>query len=511
LKITVLDRLAREPAALLLCVLLLATPPVAAAQISKISFAGRRAISPDPPDDPALRSLSNEQLLHEYEAAGLALDGTVYTPIDEAIQVPGRSTSPELTRFELARAQIVIRGNSIVPELLAFVEQEAPKTRPRNKLGLRLSLTGSALGMLASIGDASAAPLMLRILEGFDGRVDVDERRAALGAIEQLTYVCFHDVTPFSGNYADALQHRDALHVDHFADFDVPAKLYRHWLENDGKDPSQWLAIARKRARELLATDDAATIFCAASFLRSSPWPDEFSLVRHRFLAERDDDPDATLASLAKVLRTVKIVSDKTVYEHDSAREPVPISNFITLVARFGPRARPYAREIIHCHELLWHGVFDWAWLGMVGGTELMQYFFDEWPRIEAESKQLAADSNEENAYVNANRILWLCGAREYIRGGIDRWAGRTFDSDADRIAWWQENKAKPPEEWLSSNLSLLMKQANESEGALALGIAWRILPDLPENIDAASRSAWFEKHRAELVYDKMSGAFRLE
>jgi hypothetical protein len=511
LKIPFLERFSKEVAVAIVCSSLVAGDAIAGRQSGRELSVGERAALLDVQDDPKLHDLSNEQLIREYESAGLALDGTPNAPIDEAIIVPGRSSSPESTRFELARAQILIRGASIVPELIAFLEQEAPKTRPRNKLGFRLSFTGNVLGMLATIGDARAAPLMQRILEGLDGRVDVEERRTALGAIEQLTYVCSHDVTPFRGNYASALPHRDALHVDHVSDLDVPAKLHRHWLENEGKDPSQWLAIARKRARELLATDDAAKIFCAASFLRSSPWPDEFSLVRNRFAAERDDDPDATLASLARVLRTVKVVGDKPVYEHDSAREPVPISNFIVLVARFGPRARPYARELIRSHELLWIGVSDWPWLRVVGGTELMQYFFDELPRIEAESKKLAADSNEENAYVNGNRISWMYTAEIHIRAGIDRWAGRAFDSDADRIAWWQENKAKPPEEWLRSNLSLLMKQANESEGALALGIAWRVLPDLPENIDATSRAAWFERHRAELVYDRMSGAFRLE
>jgi hypothetical protein len=58
-------------------------------------------------------------------------------------------------------------------------------------------------------------------------------------------------------------------------------------------------------------------------------------------------------------------------------------------------------------------------------------------------------------------RLAWLL-TQVQIRCGIDRWAGRVFEADADRIAWWESNKTMTSEQQLRPNLALLVKQADE-------------------------------------------------
>jgi hypothetical protein len=115
-------------------------------------------------------------------------------------------------------------------------------------------------------------------------------------------------------------------------------------------------------------------------------------------------------------------------------------------------------------------------------------------------------------------------------RGGIDRWAGRSFDSDADRFAWWKVNKDKSPEQWLRNSLGITAQRADTADRTGAHPEAWlfhEVLPDAPYAVDESKvlaprsvyilgteqepyRVKWLDQHRAELVYDANTGAFRL-
>jgi hypothetical protein len=119
-------------------------------------------------------------------------------------------------------------------------------------------------------------------------------------------------------------------------------------------------------------------------------------------------------------------------------------------------------------------------------------------------------------------RLAWLL-TQVQIRCGIDRWAGRVFEADADRIAWWESNKTMTSEQQLRPNLALLVKQADEDTASarsaaqwwppddFAVSLAREILPEAPVEGAGPFRQAWLEAHRTALVYDENAGVFRLK
>ncbi|NOT28848.1 MAG: hypothetical protein HOP15_00195 [Planctomycetes bacterium] len=448
-------------------------------------------------DGDRLRMLSNDALLREYEAAGTALDR--FFPMDGSVH--RLAWTPRPLRLNSAQNEIVRRGRTIVPGLIGFLQQEVPKSRPNNPQGVRLSFTSDVLHLLVKIGDERAAPVIMRILSGFDGQADLDERRAALDAIRQLTHVCFSTIDPSNGYCGDAVQHADARPVEHWPEsMEEPAELYRRWLEGEGLDPSQWLAIARRQARSELATEHIDRIYCAATFLRAAP--------------ERDDDPDATLARLMHVIERMKRAPQGGPYDYqyEGVLASLPIGNYFHLAAGFGPRARPYSGTLIRLQremgETAW-GAYEQ--LRRMGGNEILAHFIERLPRVDAEVAKIDADPARPEAFKSDDpRLAWL-QTQWQIRCGIDRWAGRLFDGDADRIAWWESNKTMTSEQQLRPNLALLMKQADEDTASFAVSLAREVLPEAPVEGAGPFRQAWLEAHRTALVYDENAGVFRVK
>ena len=455
-----------------------------------------------------LEKLTDAELIAEYEAAGLAVNGPFeYPPTDGVIRPSFSIPNP---RLQTAQREIFKRGSQIVPALIAFLEQEVPKEREVNpKFNRPVSFVSDVLQLLETINDPRAAPIALRILEGWDGKANEQRQYAALDALEKLTYCCFHKVKPHHGSERDSLEHPQAMNVESFVDeYTTPAKLYREWMQGEGKDPSQWLAIARKRARQLLAGEDFDQVYCAATFLR----PD---------CAGRDDNPDATLARLAEIVAKMKKGDEPDAYTLDGKPVPVSYANWTAMITDYGPRARPYAAVLLRIQKE--QGMNDWggyAQLGEIGGPEILSYFFEVLPKISAEADKIAKEDGERAAYRGGDpRLAWLDSQRE-VRFGIDRWAGRLFDSDAEREAWWKENKTKPPEDWLFANLDILNKQVADNK-LWAWGIAQEVLPDMPgdpdrrqevgkDKIEEAFREEWLGEHRDKLRYDANAGCFRL-
>lgn len=460
----------------------------------------------------SVAQLTDAELIKEYETAGLTLAGTGMEPTDEPI---ARIAWPfHNARVQAVKAEIVRRGSAVVPALIAFLEQEAPKERTDPGHGLVLSFTGDALGLLAQIGDTKGAPIALRILEGWDGKVNKWEQSAALGALERLTHFCFHKVRPHHRNYADSVEHPNAMVVEFFAECATPARLYKQWMEGEGRYPSKWVGMATQQARQLLASEDLEQVYCAAAFLRPA--------------AGRDNTPDATLARLAEIVGKMK--KGRKQYSYEFAGKPVPVSfaNWVNMVSNYGPRARPYAATLLRIQKEqdrnYWSG---YAELRKVGGPEVMSFLFDVLPKISAKAARISSGSDARGGFSSDDPRGWWLDSQREVRYGIDRWAGRVFDSDADRLAWWEANKGKPPQEWLAANLDVVAEQVDK--GVLwAEWIAREVLPDLPvgasENIGSVMASQdvgmkrvegpfrvkWLHEHRPELRYDEDAGCYRL-
>jgi hypothetical protein len=445
--------------------------------------------------------LTDAQLIKEYKAAGLSLKGVDQRELtdgdrSEAFYLPNE-------RLAAAQSEILQRGSQIVPSLISFLEQEAPKEREKDPAtGLVLSFTRDVLRLLAQIGDARAAPITLRILEGWDGKANSAKQAAALSALENITHFCFHKVRPLCGNFNNSLEHPDALDIEDFTEYATPVRLYREWMQGEGKEPSQWGTIARKRARQLLASEDLDQVYCAATFLRPS--------------AGRDDNPDATLARVAEIAWNMNIGIK---YYEVSGK---PTFGWTKMVAAYGPRARPYATKMLRIQkEAGMNNCSGYAELRKIGGREILTFLFEALPKVSAEANSALEGSDAHKGFTSSDPRGWWIDSQREVRFGIDRWAGRLFDSDADREAWWNANKTKSPQEWLTANLDVLNAQVARRE-LWVMGMAHEILPDLPgctENelpevgrrrVEGPFRVEWLDEHRKELCYDADAGCFRL-
>jgi hypothetical protein len=451
-----------------------------------------------------VRSLSNDELIQEYERMGLALQGTLDVPTDELVDARGRPRRRARRQFEQVQKEIVRRGKESVPPLLKFLEAEAATRRPADKNGIVASFTGDALGMLVKIGDPRAVPVALRILEGVKGvnsEAGFWVRRAPLDAIEALTFCSFRQSSLSGGRSSNAVEHPDAVAAKAFANPETAVRLYRDWLAGEGKDPTQWLSLAQKRARRLLDGGGGDPAWCAAVFLCNPA---------------HDDDPEATVKRLGVIVNGLSASYNGTWY-------------WTRVLARLGPRARPYAKSLIRIQRERslnkWSGYEE---LGSIGGVEIMDYLIEVLPRIGAEVAKLRADPATPKGFGSDDPRGWWFASWYNVQWAIDRWAGRTFGDDAERIAWWKENKDRPPEAWLTDNLETLVEQADAGFGRAA-GVAASVLPDLPkalsnldedavQELDAAAieklkgpfRAEWLRENRAKLKYDPQAGVFRL-
>ena len=455
-----------------------------------------------------LRSQSTDELIQGYQRAGLALQGTLDVPTDQPIS---RLRPPPPNAME---EEIVRRGSEIVPQLLRFLETEAVTHRPADKNGIIPSFTGDVLGMLVKIGDPRAVPVVLRILEGLNGQAGAWGRRAALCAIEELTYCAMRKVAPFHSRHSGVVEHPNAIADESFENPDAAARMYREWLAGEGKDPSEWLSLARKRARRLLNDDDPDAAYCAAVFLWNPV---------------HDDDPQATIKRVAEIVDELRPGATPDTTSYRGRRSAVHIRNWTHLLASFGPRAEPYARTLIRIKKERslneWGGYEE---LGKVGGVEIMDYLIEVLPRIGAAVAELRVHPTTSIGRGSDDPHLWWRESLRCVQGAIDRWAGRTFADDGERITWWKANRDRAREAWLTENLEALVEQADAGVSRAAW-LAGEILPDLPkplsdhdhdavpdpntariENRSGPFRAEWLRENRAKLKYDPQAGVFRL-
>ena len=118
--------------------------------------------------------------------------------------------------------------------------------------------------------------------------------------------------------------------------------------------------------------------------------------------------------------------------------------------------------------------------------------------------------------------------AYQTCRWGIERWAGRCFDTDAAIAAWWAAEHGRSQERWLADGLEPTAARADHGDPE-AQYLIRLLLPDLPPAAGerpwgppgfdcgdyrvkpiAPYRLAWLRQHRAALRYDQQRGAFVL-
>jgi hypothetical protein len=471
-----------------------------------------------------LKPLTAAELLTEYEAAGLALKGTPQVPTDEPLH--RSAVSPSMVgqwSFPAAQAEIIRRGPAIVLPLIDFLEREMVKRRDKDAGGVVPSFASDTMNLLAKLGDPRAADVLIDIVDGFKGRANSYQRRAALDALERLTYCSFRPVQPHQGNYASTIQHPDAVRNRNDLDNDYPraAKMYRDWLKDEGRNRGQWLAVARQHARKMLASDDLPAVYCAATFLGYR--------LQGGVPVTRDDEPRRTLARLADIAGQAKREGREYIYKGQTI--PVTIYNWVELIAAYGPLARPHAKTLIRLQEDFGlENSSGFYFLGQVGGEEIMAYLVQCLPKIDAKLTELAVKRDTKQAFRSDDpRLNYLSSDRDCGRA-IDRWAGQVFADHAMRLKWWQANKDKSAEQWLRDSLPITAARADKGEFQAQYFLR-QLVPDFPYGKDEAQilrrppvaipppatapliegpfRVQWLKDHQSELRYDPVIGGFR--
>jgi hypothetical protein len=465
-----------------------------------------------------LNTLSDEQLLARYVETGLAVSVNEGMPSD-------RTYAHMVGTWGLSdpvHQEIISRGPKIVPALMEFLKKEVPLRRPEvNGSSMRPEFTRDCINIIGEIGDPRPAPLLLEILDGYDGKATMAQREAANAGLETLTHTTFLTQAFNDANGRDMIPHTATIHVDlDGTDKHLPkmAAVWKEWLAGEGKDPKQWLPLACARARKMIESDDPSAIECAVRFL-VRPSKDAEAGIPNRI---RDDRPQATLDRMVEVMNA----SVETVNGYEwKGKHAVHPGTWVTLIGLYGPIARPYAKVILHYqdevdHEEakkleiratmgaippkdravggLWY-VPAFQALDHIGGKELMAYAVGRLP-------EMAKMPNEE-----------VAGGQFQARLAITRWAGRTFATDEEIAKWWEANKDKTQEEWLREGFAVAAAQADGGSRE-AIQILYYILPDLPgeyfypaKPTKRPSFAAWVKANEKSLVYDENLGGFRLK
>jgi hypothetical protein len=166
--------------------------------------------------------------------------------------------------------------------------------------------------------------------------------------------------------------------------------------------------------------------------------------------------------------------------------------------------------------------------LGRIGGEEVMAYLVQCWPRIDAKLAELGVRRDTKQSFRGDDpRLNYLGRDRECSRG-IDRWAGRLFADNKERLAWWQANKDKAAEQWLRDSLPISAARADGGDRS-AQYLVRQIVPDLPygkdefealsfrpslppppaDLIEGPFRVRWLKDHQSTLRYNTAIGGFR--
>lgn len=453
-----------------------------------------------------LAALDDAALVKQYIRRGGVLKDTDIRPADGGplLQAAIAYEDPRYQEYWRARQEIVGRGSRMEPLLIELLKAEAVRNPGLTDLHPDgYGLSHDIMGMMRQLPYPRPVPLLVDILEGMSGKTNIAVRLEALTTVEAMTYVSFGHHW-YGAPDSSAVRHAGAVSFQNLRkseDYDARLKevaaLFRQWLAGEGKDPSQWLSIARKRARELMESGDEELILNGIAFLQGA-----FNDHKH------DDDPERTMDRIAVHVRNGG--------GHDWYWLP-----------KYGPRAQRHIDLL-----LAKSGPASEKWsqlqaLADVGGEKAMARLLDEIKETNREIRRRGAGPAEDWFHVSDREERNAALAYEICRWGVARWAGRVFANDDAIQQWWSESKGQSQRQWLEENLE---KTAVDADGgnAEAQSIIRLMLPDLPHDSEdlqfnrpgrwtsyyywehpvSPFRVAWLKEHRGQLVYDEQRGGF---
>jgi hypothetical protein len=484
-------------------------------------------------------------LLKEYQAAG-----EFVRPTDQRTYGALFPEGAAYERWWRVEWELVRRGPAIVPELMELLKQEVPRNAGADDRGSHFGLARPVMELLARIRDPRPAPLLVDVLDGFGGSANPPLREAALDALAALTYTSFDVIRP-QGRHHGVVQHDSvvppgtgeiraaeppAVPAGPPAPGAVPvappaapgavppappnlsphaerAARYRQWLAGEGKDPARWLPLAQERARKLLEGDDLEAAYCAVVFFHAEGGQGRFP---------RDDDPGRTLRRIGQILRDAQ--------ESRGTNLPLGLGNWTMRLQWYGPLAVAHVQTLLrlHARDDKAHWGLE-ACLADVGGEEAVAHVPSRLPALDRRLAEAGLDARVDWDEVQHKTLRQVALANHVCRWTLHRWSGRTFADTAEARRWWEANRHRGQEQWLSEGLHTTAARADAGDPQSQY-LLRRMLPDLPPSDgepvwcpaptrfhssrrvkpEQPFRVKWLKENRPNLRYDADSGAFRL-
>lgn len=249
------------------------------------------------------------------------------------------------------------------------------------------------------------------------------------------------------------------------------ASYYRDWLRTEGKDPSQWLNVARKYARLCLQGDESRQ-YPAALFLSQ---------------AENDDRPAETLQWLAATADAYRM-------------RPRPYMShmpWLVIMTKYGTLAQDYTDRFIKEYNMT-EGKSGALGFMQIGGDAVMGFAI-----LEMTNPTFPVRVANEIKYINNMNTL---------ERAFDRWAGIPFDSVQQRFDWWKKNKGIDVETRLRQHLPALAEMADQPNNFYATSLMHIIVPETLTARHASNFkfSKWVTEHQKKLQYQPRYGTFRM-
>lgn len=416
----------------------------------------------------------------------------------------------ERTILDAMKRRIIARKFEISPFLIEALKQECIRNAGAAYGASPRGNTGELLQMVLAIGDARASPVLLDIVSG-RLNCSFNVRKTALVALELLTCVRFRmsgsvDSVPMPGAVA-APQSSSTNQEFAFQQSLVPS--YESWLAAHpaaGPDRSPWLKAAAKQARAWLASDNIQAAYEAAEYLRGD---DEAGL-------PRDDDPDRTTDLIATQIH--KFVPDPISgeqefpeYRYAATRQPIPaaMGNWTSLLIGAGP-LHPRHLSLLARLERDTSNV-DGAFADMfcsIGGREAMELRCERYRKAVAAVVALGIDPQRMSIWNDSpEQVLRALLLMRYLRFGIERWAGRLFETEQQLQAWLEAEKDRSQEQWLQSGLPILAAQADAGNARAQLLLRVILEGSLPDRPD--SPKLWRYVYSVEWLF--MPGGMDLD
>lgn len=490
--------------------------------------------------DDDLKTLSNKELLKEFEERGMKLKGLRALSL-MPIHRPGFMATPEGHAYRVCKSEVTRRGKAIEQELLAMLSREARTDRgPDSQYAdIRLTLAGELMEIVKSFHTEATATTLLKILE--DDLLDVKEwtedtnrlrkridaamqqqdqaevprlkeietkiaaqgviKHNAIATLEHVTYITFRTGGDSSLGLRAVGDEQPEMNW-----WDVPeaARRYRQFLIDHGQHEERWLEMAIERAHKKLNDPHPDVCYHAAEFLQVD-LRDTMPTETCRVLAD----------SISKLDVTEKDPQIKGRFYHWN-RSGVETSlnglQWCCLLSEFRGYAQPHLKIVIEMPKRVG---FDAPYVtfavGRIGGTEALEELarvLVEAPKHEAEARAYLAEADHDNSDA---RGFWLQDQR-FAREGFDRLAGRIFSNEEERLEWFANHHKESPRQWLESNLLTFASQIDAGNRGSPL----TSYPDLLEQFTnlgevgfpAKERTftavPWVEEHSEQLLYDEI-------